>query len=226
MKACRFFPRRVGCVALTILIAGFALARAGDEPAKSALESDPRGWVDILPTADLKGWVRVPVKTGVKLKRAQWHVENGLLVCDGNGGHDMFLLDHEVGDAIFHVEFCFVKIPNPKSYNSGVFVRTSLDGATWHQAQTGSLSGGNLFGVTPSPAGPKKFDVSTQPCRVKEAGEWNTYEVTAQGPKLTLWVNGYVTAVFPDCGLPKGYLGLEGEGYRIQFRNLKLKELP
>jgi hypothetical protein len=28
-----------------------------------------------------------------------------------------------------------------------------------------------------------------------------------------------------DCEVPKGYLGLEAEGYRVEFRNLKLKEL-
>ena len=182
--------------------------------------------MDIMPPADLGGWVRVPIKTGGKLLRDQWHLENGLLVCDGDGGHDMLLLNREVGNAIFHVEFCFTKLASPKPYNSGVFVRTSLDGAIWHQAQVGSLTGGYFFGVTPANAGTRTFRVETKPCRVKEAGEWNTYEVTAQGPKLTLWVNGYVTAELPDCGLAKGYLGLEGEGYRIQFRNLKLKELP
>ncbi len=199
---------------------------AADDPAKSSLETDPAGWVDIMPPADLAGWVRLPIKAGGKLGRAQWHVENGMVVCDGDGGHDMLLLNREIGNAIFHVEFCLAKLEQPKAYNSGVFVRTSLDGAIWHQAQVGSLTGGYWFGVTPAGAATKAFHVETKPCRVKEAGEWNTYEVTAQGPKLTLWVNGFVTAELPDCGLHRGYLGLEGEGYRIQFRNLKLKELP
>ena len=209
-----------------MLAAAAAGVRAADEPAKSSLETDPGGWVDITPPADLRGWTRVPIKTGGKLLRDQWHLENGLLVCDGDGGHDMLLLDREIGNAIFHVEFCFTKIEPSKGYNSGVFVRTSLDGAIWHQAQVGSLSGGYFFGVTPAGAGTRTVRVETKPCRVKEAGEWNTFEVTAQGPKLTLWVNGFVTAELPDCGQARGYLGLEGEGYRIQFRNLKLKELP
>jgi hypothetical protein len=61
--------------------------------------------------------------------------------------------------------------------------------------------------------------------RVKPAGEWNTLEITARGKVLTLWVNGAVTCQFGDCGNPSGLVGLEGEGYRIEFRNLKVKEL-
>ncbi len=200
-------------------------AAAEEKPVKSALETNPAGWTDILPPADLKGWVRVPMKAGAKIGREQWHVEDGQLVCDGDGGHDMLLLDREVGDAIFHVEFCFTKIDKPKGYNSGVFVRTTQDGAIWHQAQVGSNSGGYFFGVTPDGSGTKKFKVGDGSSRVTAAGEWNTFEVTARGSKLTLWVNGFVTAELPDCGQAKGYLGLEGEGYHIQFRNLKLKEL-
>lgn len=199
---------------------------AADDATKSALETDPTGWQDIMPAPDLKGWFRVAIPATGKLIRDQWHVQNGMLVCDGDGGHDMLLLDKELHDCIFHVEFCFTKIEGKKGYNSGVFIRTSRDGAIWHQAQVGSLSGGYFFGTTPSGTGTKKFNVGLKPCRVKEAGEWNTYELTAKGTVLTLWVNGFPAAELPDCGLDKGYIGLEGEGFLVQFRNLKLKELP
>jgi hypothetical protein len=61
---------------------------------------------------------------------------------------------------------------------------------------------------------------------VKPAGEWNILEVTARGKTLTLWVNGAVTCQFDECGMAQGRVGLEGEGYRIEFRNLKVKPLP
>ena len=51
-------------------------------------------------------------------------------------------------------------------------------------------------------------------------------EVTARGKTLTLWVNGAVTCRFENCGSPQGQVGLEGEGYRIEFRNLRVKEIP
>jgi hypothetical protein len=42
---------------------------------------------------------------------------------------------------------------------------------------------------------------------------------------LTLWVNGTVTCEIKHGGNPKGRVGFEGEGFRIEFRNLKVKEL-
>jgi Domain of Unknown Function (DUF1080) len=215
------------CVVIAMVL-GVLPARGAETP--SALQSDPQGWVDILPSADLKGWYRVPVPPTGQLGREQWHVDAGkkLLICDGDGGHDMLLFDKEIGDAIFHLEFRYTKIEGKSGYNSGAYVRNSKDGAIWHQAQFGDANAGFLFGQTPTADGPKKsFNLSKQvtDMRVKPAGEWNTLEITAQGKVLTLWVNGAVTCRFEDCGAATGYLGVEGEGYRIEFRNLKVKSL-
>jgi hypothetical protein len=112
-------------------------------------------------------------------------------------------------------------------YNSGAYVRNSANGAIWHQAQFGDGKDGFLFGVTPVPGGePKFFSLKNEveDGRVKPAGEWNTFEITAKGAVLRLWVNGAVTCKFENCGMPQGHIGLEGEGYRIEFRNLKLKK--
>ncbi len=196
----------------------------------SALEADPEGWVDILPRVELKGWYRVAVPPTGKLGRQQWHAEpdKKTLVCDGDGGHDMLLFEKEFGDAIFHVEFLYVRIEGKSGYNSGAYIRNSRDGAIWHQAQIGSATGGYLFGETPTAGGGLKFfslHTEVKDGRVKPAGQWNTLEMTARGKTLTLWVNGAVTCQFRDCGLEKGRVGLEGEGYLIEFRNLKVKEL-
>jgi hypothetical protein len=196
----------------------------------SALEADPQAWVDLLPPSDLNGWYRVPVPPTGKLGREQWRVDAGkkLLICDGDGGHDMLLTEKEYGDAIFHFECRYTKVEGKAGYNSGAYVRNSRDGAIWHQAQFGDGKDGFLFGQTPGPDGRKKsFSLAKQVSanRVKPAGEWNTMEVTARGRTLTLWVNGAVTCQFNECAAEKGRLGVEGEGYRIEFRNLKVKEL-
>ncbi len=208
----------------------FQVAGADSDGTKSALEAESQGWLDILPTDDLQGWYRVPVPPGGKLGRDQWHVdrERKVLICDGDGGHDMLLFDREISDATFHVEFCYTKVEGKTGYNSGVYVRNSKDGAIWHQAQFGDAKDGYLFGQTPTGDGKKKsFNLKKEvkDVRVKPAGEWNILEVTARGQTLTLWVNGAVTCQFDDCGLAQGRVGLEGEGYRIEFRNLKVKLL-
>ena len=42
---------------------------------------------------------------------------------------------------------------------------------------------------------------------------------------MTLWVNGAVANRWDDCQVPRGYVGLEAEGYRIEFRNVKVKPI-
>jgi hypothetical protein len=42
---------------------------------------------------------------------------------------------------------------------------------------------------------------------------------------MTLWVNGAVVNQWPDCEVREGYVGLEAEGWRIEFRNAKVKSL-
>ncbi len=140
----------------------------------------------------------------------------------------MLLYEKEFGDAVFHFECCYTRIEGKTGYNSGAYVRNSKDGAIWHQAQFGDAKDGYLFGTTPTAAGkPKSFNLSKEvkDMRIKPAGQWNTLEVTARGKTLTLWVNGAVTCQFPDCGQDKGRVGFEGEGYRVEFRNVKVKEL-
>lgn len=215
-------------VCATVLLFELQATAADEKP--SALQQDSSGWVDIMPSADLKGWSRVPVPPKAPLGKQQWSVsgDGKILICEGDGGHDMLLCDREFGDAVFHLEFRYTKVEGKTGYNSGAYVRNSKDGAIWHQAQFGDAKDGFLFGETPTADGKKKFfstkkDLKDE--RVKPAGEWNTVEITAHGQTLTLWVNGAVTAKFEGCGASKGLVGLEGEGYRIEFRNLKVKEL-
>ena len=60
---------------------------------------------------------------------------------------------------------------------------------------------------------------------VHPAGEWNTYEIVCRGSKLEVWTNGEESSRVDNCKVPKGRIGLENEGHRIEFRNLRVKEL-
>jgi len=221
------------CLILVVMILGVVgLREAGAGKAtetKSALETDPTGWIDLLADKSLKGWKRVSIPPKNKLNaRNPWKVnDDSMLICDGVGIHEMLVFDKELGDGIFHVEWRFHKIEGKKGYNSGVYVRNSADGAIWHQAQVGSKNVGYIFGRTLIDGKPASIPGNKKPGpqRGKEAGEWNTYEITCQGPKMRLWVNGAVTAEWNGCQVPRGYLGLEAEGYLIEFKNLKYKDL-
>lgn len=221
------------CLAVLGLL-GWIVAGSGAAPSptpemRSALEQAPDGWKEITPKEGLAGWTRLPVPAGGTLGRAQWHVDpqTGYLICDGDGGHDWLRYDHEVGDFIYHLEWRYEPVEGKSGYNSGVYVRNSSDGRIWHQAQVGSQFGGYFFGQTLVNGAPQGFNLMKELAqqRVKPAGEWNTYEVTGRGNTLTVWVNGGVSQTWDGCGVTRGFLGVEGEGWKIAYRNLKLKEL-
>jgi hypothetical protein len=216
-------------VGLSLAILTALLAARGAEPddSKSALQQDPTGWIDLLVRKDLKNWTRVPIPPASQLRNKNaWSMDadTNNLVCDGAGIHEMLLYNEEFGDGIFHVEWRFKKIDGKKGYNSGVYVRTSADGAIWHQAQVGNKDVGYLFGDTLVAGKTKRVKMDDRkPQRGKEAGEWNTYEVACKGKQMILWINGAVTATWNDCEVPKGHVGLEAEGWYIEFRNVKFK---
>ncbi len=216
---------------LALLLAAFLLGIGADARAEKlpdALTTEPAGWTDVMPPADLQGWSRVAIPSTNALGRAQWQVDvtNRLLVCTGDGGHEMLRFDRRLTNAIFHVEFRFVTLTTKHPhYNSGIFIRNSADGTIWHQCQLTS-DGGYIFGNTPVNGQPQLFLVPAENRCWKSAVEWNTMEVTARGSTLTCWCNGNVLSTLEHCEVSAGYLALEAEDFAIEFRNLKLKELP
>lgn len=212
-----------------VLLAPALVAVAADlKETKSALESDPAGWTDLFGKG-LEGWKRVAIPAGSKLSDEdpwKYDAATGVLTCDGVGVHEMLLHQKEQGDGIFHVEWRFQKAEKT-GYNSGVYVRNAADGSIWHQAQVGSKNVGYLFGNTLVEGKPTRIRADDKaPQRGREAGEWNTFEITCKGKTISLWVNGAVTTVWSSCEITRGLLGLEAEGYVIEFRNAKFKAGP
>jgi len=62
--------------------------------------------------------------------------------------------------------------------------------------------------------------------RSKPSPEWNHYRIEANNGRITLAVNGKVVSGGDNCNYRKGYLALESEGAPVEFRNVKIKELP
>jgi hypothetical protein len=60
----------------------------------------------------------------------------------------------------------------------------------------------------------------------KGVGEWNHYYVRAINGEIRLWVNGEEVSGGSDCQPAEGYLCLESEGAPVEFRNLRIRELP
>jgi len=60
----------------------------------------------------------------------------------------------------------------------------------------------------------------------KGVGEWNHYYVRAIDGQVRLWVNGQEVSGGSGAQPRTGYLCMEAEGSPVEFRNLRVRELP
>lgn len=60
----------------------------------------------------------------------------------------------------------------------------------------------------------------------KGHGQWNHYYIRAINGEIRLWVNGEEVSGGTGCDPAEGYLCLESEGSPIQFRKIRIRELP
>ena len=100
----------------------------------------------------------------------------------------MLLDEKERGDGLLHVERRFKKTEAKLGYNSGVYVRTALDGKNWYQVQVADpqdlLRLGDIFWDEPTGGGVKRVVIRGEgSSRARPPGEWNTYEITCKGKR-------------------------------------------
>jgi hypothetical protein len=74
-----------------------------------------------------------------------------------------------------------------------------------------------------SPSGERSFPRKNLS---KGAGEWNHYYIRAIHGEVRLWVNGEEVSGGTNCEPRSGFLCLESEGAPIEFKNLRIRELP
>ncbi|MDW8221799.1 MAG: DUF1080 domain-containing protein [Gemmatales bacterium] len=219
------------------MILAFSLGLA--EPPGScgflSLAQQEAGWVALFNGKDLTGWKTFQGKLDV------WGVEDGILYCKGGGG-GWLMTEKQYGDFELRLEFRL-----PKMGNSGVALRASLKGNPAYEGmEIQLLDDDNWKGLRPEQYCGAIYDV-VAPKRgaVKPAGEWNTMHLRALGRKITIVLNGqtivdanlddYKDRVQPDAkgkkpahpGLlnEKGHIGLQSYNYRVDFRNIQLREL-
>ena len=76
------------------------------------------------------------------------------------------------------------------------------------------------------PAAPNSPRSFPRQQRSKGVGEWNHYYVRCINGEVRLWVNGEEVSGGTGCEPSRGYLCLESEGAPVEFKGLRIRELP
>jgi hypothetical protein len=191
------------------------------------------GYATLFNGHDLEGWIL----TGKK--GPGYLVENGMIVCPDGGGGNLFT-QHEFANFILRLEFRMAP-----GANNGIGIRAPLEGRI---SQTGMEiqlrdDPSPLYGRARAPAkytGSIYEVAAAKQGFLKPAGEWNTIEITADHRAILVSLNGHrvvtadldaiqdpqILAHHPGLARPKGHIGFLGHTARVEFRNIRIRELP
>lgn len=203
-------------------IIAVALAFAADEP----------GFVPIFNGKDLTRWtIRGQFGPG-------YVVEDGKIVCPVDGGGNLFT-EKEYANFVLRFEFRL-----EEGSNNGIGIRAPYEGDAAYKGMEiqildhdapvyrGKLKPaqyhGSIYDVVPAKTG-----------FLKPTGEWNFEEIVASGRHIKVTLNGTVIvdanlddvtdpAVLnkhPGLARTTGHIGLLGHHSRVEFRNMRVKEL-
>ncbi len=193
------------------------------------------GFTTLFDGQTLKGW-KLMGKTG-----EGYGVKDGVIYCARGGGGNL-LTEKEYGDFIFRFEF---KLEDGS--NNGVGIRAPLDGDAAYGGmeiqilEEGAADRGKWGKLRPAQYHGSIYDVvAAKKGALKPPGEWNTEEITAIGRNIKVVVNGKkivdanlnevtdpeIIRKHPGLFRDRGHVGFLGHNDYLEFRNIRIKELP
>jgi len=195
--------------------------------------------IDLFNGESLDGWGAFLVEPDVK-KEDVWSVQDGILICKGEPLGYLYT-DAEFTSFELLVEWRWA--PDTEPGNSGVLLRISGEPKGIPraiEAQLKSGSAGDLYGfhgLKIDGAEERRNEVSDHEllgdfvgvgkteANENDPGQWNTYQITLDGPDLTVMVNGKKVNEAKDAEILAGPIGLQSEGGEIHFRKIQLTPL-
>jgi hypothetical protein len=210
-------------------------------------QADERGFTPLFNGKDFTGWVYGRRANGTENRSGKgYQIENGVIFSTKEDGGNLYT-NKEYADFVFRFDFKLTE-----NANNGIGIRAPLEGDAAYvgiEIQVLDDGGssytklqpyqyhGSIYGMVPAKRGFQK-----------PVGEWNSEEITAKGRRITVKLNGTTIVdadlddvkdeemlkTHRDLSKPegsrgiantKGHIGLLGHGARVEFRNLRIKEL-
>lgn len=214
---------------------------AGDQEgavnAQNQAEPADTSWHQLFNGKDLTGWQHVG--------DGYMTVEDGIIRTHGGMGL-LYWTAGKIGNCTLHIEWRMEK----ENSNSGVFVRIPIEPReAWmpvyygHEIQVDNhpeLSGEDEYHST------GQIYAMTKPLAIawKPGPEWNTFDITLDGPRTVVYLNGVKVTdytdgdpiparkfdfePFPGPRPDSGYFGLQNHGEHdvVFYRKVDMKKLP
>jgi hypothetical protein len=173
------------------------------------------------------GWVTlIDGETGMENwstagSAANWRAADGAIQADGGApkGASILVSKKSYKDFDLYVEFwaghdtnsgVYLRAPNPNNVSTA---SGAYEVQIWDKNPNPAYSTGSLV------------NVATVNPIYKAGGQWNTYEIHANGPDITVKLNGIVTVHARDSKSAEGRIGIQFNGGPIKVRKLLVREL-
>ena len=195
---------------------------------------------------DLDGWVvegPKEFKDGDETKPI-WVARDGMITCQVNNRKSFGFLRYdkqEFADFSLHVEYRMSPRADPKASpcNSGIGIRTGAFDPSKSRATRPSYFAYEVqllddAGEKPSKLGTGSLYRYVAPTAnaVKPAPEWNVIDIECVGPRIKIALNDQVILDVNQSKIDeikdkplKGYVCLQNHGGKIDFKNLRIKEI-
>jgi hypothetical protein len=180
----------------------------------TALDTRPvaaqaEGWTTLFDGRTLNGWNRVG--------DANWEVADGAIQAT-KGAASFLVTPDNYTDFQIQLEFWV-----SGDANSGVFIRCE-DPKTITAANAYEV---NIFDKRPDPSyrTGSIVDVAKPLVMLDTGGKWNTFDITARGPRMTVILNGMKTAEVDHSGHKTGPIALQYGAGTVRFRNIRVRRL-
>ena len=201
--------------------------------------------IDLFNGKDLSGWViEGPTEFDNKgNKEPIWVADNGMITCRVNNRKSYGFLRYDkkqVEDYVFSLEYRLSEKEMPKQSpcNSGIGIRTGVYDPKKSDSPP-SRAGYEIQLLDDAMKNPDKHStgslyryIAPSVKAVKPAPEWNKIEIECKGARIKVTLNGEKiidvdqTTVEEIKNKPlKGYVCVQNHGGKVDFRNLRVKEL-
>ncbi|MBS0210064.1 MAG: DUF1080 domain-containing protein [Planctomycetes bacterium] len=201
----------------------------------AATGQDETGFVPLLPSDDLAGWVEDQHDFYKRdhPNTKTWRLADGVLTCDGSTGNCGFLRYQEkLGNFTLRCEYQL-----SAGGNSGVGLLAPVPYTTLNPNTLPSNVGLELQlfddqASTPSEQGNGSFYNKLAPREkiAQPAGRWHALEIEFAWPRLRARIDRHIvqdvnleTEAILASRSREGYLSLQNHGHDIQFRRLRIK---
>jgi len=201
--------------------------------------------IELFNGKDLSGWViEGPTEFDNKgNKEPIWVADNGMITCRVNNRKSYGFLRYDkkqFADFVFSLEYRLSEKEMPKQSpcNSGIGIRTGVYDPKKSDSPP-SRAGYEIQLLDDALKNPDKHStgslyryIAPSVKAVKPAPEWNKIEIECKGARIKVTLNGEKiidvdqTTVEEIKNKPlKGYVCVQNHGGKVDFRNLRVKEL-